>query len=72
MRPYVHHFAQGKHEKAEDLYRQAIEIAEVAPGVEHPDYASRLTDLAGLLEKKVRGDVLGVAAFPSIKRICAT
>ena len=42
--------AFGKYEEAEGLYREALAIAEKTIGVEHPNYAIRLNNLAGVLQ----------------------
>ena len=39
----------GQYEEAEPLYREAIEIDKATIGEEHPDYATRLNNLAELL-----------------------
>ena len=41
--------ATGRHEEAEPLYRQALEIGQETLGERHPDYATRLSNLATLL-----------------------
>ncbi len=43
-------------QEAEPLYREALEIGSKTIGVEHPDYATRLNNLAGLLEDTRRFD----------------
>lgn len=48
----AHDFSQGKYnEKA--LFERAIEIDEKTLGSEHPDLATRLSNLAGLLKSQV-------------------
>ena len=44
---------QGKYEEAEPLYREAIAIRKQAQGDEHPDLATNLNNLAGLLKAQV-------------------
>ena len=40
--------AMGAYDRAEPLYRQALEIWKKALGEGHPDYAKSLNNLAGL------------------------
>ena len=42
--------AQGRYSEAEPLFRDALEIREKQLGPEHPDVASSLNNLAGLLQ----------------------
>ena len=44
---------QGKHEKAEPLYKQAIEIRQRAFGDQHPSVATAMVNLAVLYSQQV-------------------
>lgn len=44
---------QGKYDKAEPLYKQAVEIREKAFGANHPSVATALVNLAVLLSQQV-------------------
>ena len=57
----------GRYAEAEPLYRQALAIRKQALGEGHPDYATSLNDLAGLLY--AQGDY--PAARPLIERALA-
>ena len=46
--------AQGGYEEAEELYHQALKIDEKSIGREHPNYALRLNNLAGVLRDQGR------------------
>ncbi|MEL7467365.1 MAG: tetratricopeptide repeat protein [Pseudomonadota bacterium] len=46
----------GQYDRAEPLYRQAIEIGKATIGETHPDYATHLSNLAGLLRTMGRYD----------------
>lgn len=48
---------QGKEDEAESLYRLAMSITERTLSIDHPSYANRLADLAGLLSDQVRARV---------------
>ena len=48
------HETQGKHAESEALYEQTQANREKLLGPEHPDVATTLNDLAGLLERQVR------------------
>ena len=48
--------AERRHDEAEPLYRQALEISEKTIGTEHPDYATNLNNLALLLGVMGRHD----------------
>lgn len=48
------HETQGKHAESEALYERTQAIREKLLGPEHPDVATTLNDLAGLLERQVR------------------
>ncbi len=48
--------ATGRYAEAEPLYREALAVTEQALGKEHPDYAIRLNNLAGLLRATGRQD----------------
>lgn len=45
--------AQGKYAEAEALYLRSLKIQEGILGPDHPDVATSLNDLAGLLELQV-------------------
>ena len=44
----------GAYDRAEPLYRQALEITKKALGEEHPDYATSLNNLAALYQRNGR------------------
>ncbi len=46
----------GRHDEAEPLFRQALEIDEKTIGTQHPEYAMHLGNLAGLLRAMGRTD----------------
>ena len=48
--------ATGRYEKAEPLYRQALEIVRETLGERHPTYAAGLNNLAGLLRTTGRSE----------------
>ncbi|MEX0351522.1 MAG: tetratricopeptide repeat protein [Paracoccaceae bacterium] len=48
--------AQGRADKAELLYREALKNSRETIGIEHPAYATRLNNLAGLLRETGRYD----------------
>ncbi len=48
-----------RHDEAEPLYRQALEITGNTLGTAHPDYAIRLNNLAALLRAMGRHDEAG-------------
>ena len=52
--------AQGDYEGAKPLYERSLAIREKVLGPDHPDVASSLNNLAGLLENQVRVDRLEV------------
>ncbi|CAM9524664.1 unnamed protein product, partial [Ectocarpus sp. 13 AM-2016] len=45
---------QGKYDEAEPLYRRSLAIDEEAFGRDHPDVATNLNNLAGLLDGQGR------------------
>ena len=47
---------QGKYDEAKPLYERAIAIGEKTLGAEHPDLASWLNNLAGLLQAQGKYD----------------
>ena len=46
----------GRHDEAEPLFREALEVTRAALGEAHADYANRLNNLAGLLDTTGRHD----------------
>ena len=44
---------QGKYDEAEPLYREALAIGRKVSGNKHPDVATSLNNLAGLLKAQV-------------------
>ena len=52
--------AQGNYEGARPLYERSLALRENVLGPDHPDVASSLNDLAGLLDDQVRVDRLEV------------
>lgn len=50
--------AQGKFSEAELLYKQSLGILEKMLGTENLDVAAILSNMAGLLEKQVRGFII--------------
>lgn len=52
--------AQGNYEEAEGMLRRSLAIREKALGADHPKVATDLDNLAVLLDRKVRVDMLDV------------
>ena len=44
--------AQGRYDEAEGLYRQALDIDRATIGETHPDYATRLNNLAAVVQSQ--------------------
>ena len=62
--------AQGNYEDAKPLYERSLAIREKVLGPDHPDVATCLNNLAGLLESQVRGDTLGPSSVPQLANVC--
>ena len=56
---------QGKYDEAEPLYREALAIDRKVSGNEHPDVATSLNNLAGLLKTQVSEGSLFVFPLPN-------
>lgn len=51
------HFPQVNYDEAEQLYRRAVAIAEATLDTDHPDFSTRLRNLADLFEQQVGSEL---------------
>ncbi len=58
------HRCAGKYDEAEPLYRRALAIREKALGPQHPDTATSINNLAGLLASQGASEHPAAAALP--------
>lgn len=58
--------SQGNYEEAEEMYRRSLAIREKVLGADHPDVAEGLNNLAVLLERVVRIELLEMASAPHV------
>ena len=64
--------AMGKLAEAEEPQRRALAISEKALGPDHPTVATRLNNLALLLQVRLLSNVTALLSLPTLKSACFT
>lgn len=66
--PHSHRvFCQGKYADAEKNHRRALDITEKVLGLDHPDVAAGLNNLAWLFQSQVKVDSREVSMVPQLQ-----